>query len=338
MNLRVAAGLAALAQAGAAGNDRPVIGILTQPLNVEYTGLDFGVGAANTTYIAASYVKFAESAGSRVVPLHFDSSDAELTETFKHINGIIFPGGGADIANEPGNRHRQAANLLYKLAVEANKAGETFPIHGTCLGFEMLSLIAAEDDGVLCGRCYTTEGTPLPLNFTAAARTSHLFSGMSADLRKAVSAEKLTENSHRSGLDPIEFKKSQKLRDVFTILSTNTDPNNGRLFVSSMESHKYPFSATQWHPEKNNFEWGKIGNKYAAIPHSENAVLLSQYMANNFIARARRNSHQFPSEGSLKAALIYNTVPRTDPQGYFEQVYLWPRKESQQEDHKAVIV
>jgi hypothetical protein len=32
----------------------------------------------NTTYIAVSYVEFLESAGARVVPIHYDSSDGEL--------------------------------------------------------------------------------------------------------------------------------------------------------------------------------------------------------------------------------------------------------------------
>jgi hypothetical protein len=32
----------------------------------------------NTTYIAVSYVEFWESAGARIAPIHYDSSDGEL--------------------------------------------------------------------------------------------------------------------------------------------------------------------------------------------------------------------------------------------------------------------
>ena len=35
-----------------------------------------------------------------------------------------------------------------------------------------------------------------------------------------------------------------------------------------MESKLYPFTATQWHPEKNAFEWGDKLH----IPHSRGAV------------------------------------------------------------------
>ena len=35
-----------------------------------------------------------------------------------------------------------------------------------------------------------------------------------------------------------------------------------------MESKKYPYTATQWHPEKNAFEWGDKLH----IPHSKGAI------------------------------------------------------------------
>ena len=64
-------GLGALVRAE---NDRPIVGILTQPLGTEQNS-----SKSSTTMIAASYVKFLESAGARVVPVHYDSSAAELT-------------------------------------------------------------------------------------------------------------------------------------------------------------------------------------------------------------------------------------------------------------------
>lgn len=45
----------------------------------------------NTTFIAVSYVEFLESAGARVVPIHYDSSDGELKALFQSINGILLP-------------------------------------------------------------------------------------------------------------------------------------------------------------------------------------------------------------------------------------------------------
>src|SRR5687767_8821686 len=51
-------------------NDRPIIGVLTQ----EYFGGFKGYGN-NHSYIAASYVKWVESAGGRVVPILLDQKE-----------------------------------------------------------------------------------------------------------------------------------------------------------------------------------------------------------------------------------------------------------------------
>lgn len=62
----------------------PVVGVLTQPtppIN----------GTANL-YIAASYVKYAEAGGARVVPVFSDRSREELTSLFSKLNGLLVPG------------------------------------------------------------------------------------------------------------------------------------------------------------------------------------------------------------------------------------------------------
>jgi gamma-glutamyl hydrolase len=311
-------------------NNRPIIGILTQPLNVELLSDDHGLGSTqdNRSYIAASYVKFAESSGARVVPMHFEASNEELAKLFHSVNGLLLPGGGAEIRKLPNNRFREAAEFLYDLAIKANDAGDAFPIHGTCMGFQMLTVMAAQDDGVLCAGCYDTEGTPLPLEFTSAAKTSKLFSGLDSKLRTALATQNITENSHTSGVEPKKYESVPRLKKFFEVLSTNSD-SQGVPFVSTIEAKHYPITASQWHPEKNNFEWGKIGKLgYEAIPHSEAAVLLSQYMANNFVNRAKLNSHRFSSSEAETEALIYNHAPVADPQGYFSQIYLWGQKQS----------
>ena len=48
-----------------------------------------------TSYIAASYVKYLEMAGARVVPLIYNQPSDDIDTLLKGINGILFPGGGA---------------------------------------------------------------------------------------------------------------------------------------------------------------------------------------------------------------------------------------------------
>ena len=55
------------------------------------------IGNSNyTSYIAASYVKFVESGGARVVPILIDQSDDYYQMIFSSTNGLLIPGGAQD--------------------------------------------------------------------------------------------------------------------------------------------------------------------------------------------------------------------------------------------------
>ena len=308
-------------------NLRPIVGVLTQPLGAEGTvGSNAGARAGNTTYIAASYVKFLESAGARVVPVHYDSSAEELTALFNSINGLLLPGGGADLSNT--TRIRRSGQHLYKLAIAANEAGDAFPIWGTCMGFQFLSLLTSGKDSILCHDCYNSMGVPLPLEFVEpAASQSSLFGGMDATLKQWLATQKLTANSHHDGIKPATFDSDARLKAFYNVLSTNVD-SQGRPFVSSFEAKSYPFAGTQWHPEKNNFEWGTtLGPR--AIPHGAAATAVSQYVADFVVSQARRSTHRFATSDEEAAALIYNYPAVPDPSSYFSQVYLFQRPTTQ---------
>ena len=102
-------------------------------------------------------------------------------------------------------------------------------------------------------------------------------------------------NSHGHGLLMSEYERNTNLKSFFRVLSTNIAPSNGAVFVSTMEALEYPFYGTQWHPEKNNFEWSLGAGYYTNIPHSYNAILASQATANFFLQEARKSSHYLPT-------------------------------------------
>merc|ERR1712146_312901 len=197
-------------------------------------------------------------------------------------------------------------------------------IHGTCLGFQLLSILGGGGrEDVLCDGCYEgVEGIPMALNFTSSARDSKLFRNISSTLFEALRTQNLTSNEHHSGVLPTTFLSNDLLFKTFDVLSTNVDPKTGREFVSTIESKTRPYTGTQWHPEKSNFEWSTTVD----LPHSAHAVEVSQYIANDFVSRARMSSHHFHSQEIESQTLIYNDVKylQDDPDGYFAQIYLWP--------------
>ena len=75
-------------------NDRPMIGVLTQPLPEDLKNDPRFNG--KTSYIMASYINHLESAGARTVPLIFDGDlETELAK-LDHLNGVFYCGGGAE--------------------------------------------------------------------------------------------------------------------------------------------------------------------------------------------------------------------------------------------------
>uniref|UniRef100_A0A3Q2E2Y6 folate gamma-glutamyl hydrolase n=1 Tax=Cyprinodon variegatus TaxID=28743 RepID=A0A3Q2E2Y6_CYPVA len=250
-----------------------------------------------TAYIAASYVKFLEAAGARVVPVMINMTMEEYKTLFSSINGVLYPGGGVSIIS---SGYQRAAKAFYDLAIEANKQGDYFPVWGTCLGFEQLMYLTS---GKSLLSFTNTSGIALPLNFTEDVKGSRMFKAFPPELMRALSSEPLTENSHHWSLATLD-----SCHDYRFLSSLTSDP-----------AYNYPIYGTQWHPEKNAFEWSR-----PYIPHSPSAVRTTFHMAEFFVGEARKNFHKFPSKEEEDKALIYNYNPvYTGAESAFEQIYLF---------------
>ncbi|XP_059183291.1 gamma-glutamyl hydrolase-like [Centropristis striata] len=288
-------------QTRAKRNDRPIIGVLAQ--KPKYPG------GSETPYIAASYVKTLESAGARVVPVMIDRPPEEYRKLFNSINGIFYPGGAANITS---SGYQKAAKIFYELAIEANKKGDYFPVWGTCLGYEQLTVLTSGKN--LLSRTNTSD-VSYHLDFTDEAKDSRMFKGFPAELMEALASEPLTANAHKWSVTVSDFMANEELNNFYKVLSTNTD---GKIeFVSTVEAYDFPIYGTLWHPEKTPFEWGR-----PYISHSLSAVQSAFYIAEFFVNEARKNFHRFESDEEESKALIYNYNPvYTGPKSTFEQRY-----------------
>ncbi|KAK0137163.1 Gamma-glutamyl hydrolase [Merluccius polli] len=288
-------------------NNRPIIGILTQEV------MDDVMKPFGKTYIPDSYVKYIESAGSRVVPIRLTLTTTEYEKIFKSINGLLLIGGSADLETSDFAR---VTRVFYRLALQANDEGDHFPIWGTCMGLQLLTALAA-------GECLLTktpaENIALPLNLTANVPSSRMFQGFPSELMNALSKEPLTGNFHHFGITTKTFAENEKLRNFYTILSTNVAENGAR-FVSTMEGKRYPFYGVQWHPEVNRFQWKPNLN----YPHSSNAVRVSSLLAEFFVNEGRRSFHSYATPEEEASSLIYNYVP-VNTQNFtgYEQIYFF---------------
>ena len=271
-------------------NNRPIIGILAQ--STKRTSIE----KLGESYIDAAYVKFVESSGARVVPIKTNLDEEEVLNLFKSLNGVLFPGGDVSVTDSD---YARIGNLIYNQAMTAFNNNDYFPLWGICLGFELFATMVSGSSSVLSKS--DSENLPLPLYFTPEYRNSKLFADISPELAKYLSTASTTLNLHHNCVSVETFKANKKLNNFFHVLSTNND-RNGKEFVSTMEGIKYPFYSTQWHPEKNSFEWSTALN----IPHYPMSIKVTEYMSNFFVNQTRYNNHKFKSSKEEEAQLIYN--------------------------------
>jgi len=283
-------------------NNCPIIGIYALP------------SKKGPQEIIASYVKWIESAGARVVPLSNTITEEEVKETLSSLNGLLFTGGSAPITDN--------ARSLFKQAMEFNKNGEYFPVWGTCLGFEWIIEMAGSLSRDQMDQKYDAENYSIPIIFTDYGRQkSRIFAEAPEELKKIFATEDVTLHLHQGGLSPEHWQQNDLLTNFFHLISTDTD-RKARPFVSMYEGKTYPIYGSQWHPEKVQFEFCRTstGALQDNIQHTRNAVWASQHLINFFVDECRKSSHKFPTQVQEDAALIYRyPVTRTteSEQTYF---------------------
>jgi len=260
----------------------------------------------------SAYVKWIESGGGRVVPIPYTSTTDELDFLFESLNGIFFTGG--DLSLDPATQYYQSGNYLFQKVLAANDAGDYFPMWGTCMGFQFLNILAAQNNSVLSSGVFASENISLALDFTSQAPASRLYGSAPPSIYHTLQTENCTVNYHHDGVEPHIFKSNPALFNFYNLLSTNRDLK-GLEFVSSVEAKNYPIYGVQYHPERIQFEFPGP----TAIDHSPSSILVAQYHANFLVNEAKKNNHHFPADVE-DSYLIYHYTPvylGFSEQGYY---------------------
>ncbi|XP_045495981.1 gamma-glutamyl hydrolase-like [Colias croceus] len=276
-------------------NERPIIGILSQEQSFYLHGKF--PEESYTSYIAASYVKDVEKAGARVVPILIGKDRSYYKELMKKLNGVLFPG-GATFFNQS-NGYADAAQHIYEIAQEFNDAGDYFPIFATCLGFQLM-IILASGRGTVENRSSCRSFTNLPLVFASDFRSSKMFRDAPEDMIHILANENVTINYHQYCILDSNLKAYNLIND-WRPTSYSYDDNHIK-FIATYEHRRYPFYAVQFHPEKSSFEW-KLSKHYA---HSINAVKSNRVFMDFFVSECRKNTHAFEDASEENKYLIYN--------------------------------
>lgn len=294
-------------------NLNPVIGILTTP-----TSEGWPFPSTVYSYIAASYVHFIESAGARVVPIPWDAYN--MTDYLDMLNGVLFTGGDGDLVasdNETFTPYGQALANVVNYVFQANNKGTYYPLWGTCLGFEAISIIISMNDSIL-EPCAGGVNVSTNNFINPQYNNSRLLANVPSWLIQLMATGNISYFNHISmvGADAPNF--NPLFAGNLSAVTYSID-DNGVQFISSFESPKYPIYGTQFHQEKSPFEWRT--DLYLAINHSYPAVLLEQYLANFYVNETRKNFNDFNSDDDWM--LIYNYNATFVEQSSFTQIYLF---------------
>lgn len=286
-------------------NSRPIIGIVSLANSDEPN--------ETQSYIPASYVKWLEQAGARIAVIPFNAPPAVTDKLFAGLNGLLFTGGGLSLDTH--TVYWKQAQYLWNKAIALNDAGNVFPIWGSCQGFQLMHLLAAQPadhEDILKCEAYDSTNLPLPLNMTQAALGSKLFgpaqfipalmdgSSMKPTLYDVFATHAITQNLHNCGVHPDDFARDPLLPSFFKVLSTNHDLQ-GKPFVSTIEGVKYPFWAAQWHAERTQFEWS-VNEKLA---HTAESIAAHSYVAQRWMMLARQSKQRYATMEEETANLIY---------------------------------
>lgn len=302
-------------------NNRPMIGIMTEPIHTNETlsSKPMPIPDGATEYIAASYVKWVESGGARVVPIRYTWPKEKLLKIFRQLNGLLLPGGGASLEPKK-SQYYEAVRVLWDYSLkERNRAPVIF---GTCLGFEQLSVLAAGSDyGVLSesGK-FNSEDQVLNVQDMPydVRETSRLFKHISPMLLEKLRYENATYHSHEMGVTPEVWESKRELQKIFSPPLAYGRDKSGKKFVSIVESTRASglnIYAVQFHPEKPLFEW----SSFSHIPHSNTAMDFGIYLARFFVEEAKKNKNRVIGGPKMEQEYV---IENGGPDGLGRRIYL----------------
>ncbi len=320
-----------------------VFGILSQPYYGDGHDEDNSDDTDyNSTYIAASYVKWLEDGGARSIPIPYDASPSLVEDILGQVDGVLFPGGGSSLPSSAITIWEKLHSESYYYPTKDKVPGDMIPLWGTCLGMEFIVQLAADPTEKDC-RCRFNEdilekgydATNISLPLLEVDRTGLYQPESVYDI---VTEYNVTMNNHHLGISPERFRNNSGLTRRFDITSINYD-GNGKPFVSTIEpSKRYstklslsssglpPVYGVQYHPEKNIHEYGFYPNTaipYEAIDHSPEAIDFSLYEARFLVSLARENidSRRYTNGGE-----VVQSVPgKYNKPDLYPMIYTYPR-------------
>jgi len=200
--------------------------------------------------------------------------------------------------------------------MDANIKGDFFPVMGTCLGYQVLTSVMAQNWTNLI---HVHSGNNISKNvfLTDNGIGNSMYTNMPGDLVDLMESNNISFFHHNNTPDPRGWEENEFLKSTMQVLAWTEDYANNT-YAASVGGIDLPFWGTQFHPEKETYEWWVE----EGIPHTHNAIEYEQYFGNFFVNQSRLSGHAFDSEEQAQEFDIAIMNAQFLP-GPFETVYFY---------------
>lgn len=342
--------------------DRPLIGIFSMPLpsklrqkllvkieesSEEVEGLRGEEDLKELSFFPSSYAKWVQDQGADVLPIDYKTSTEELTVLMSKLHGILLTGGATELYSKDEVKiyrksvrktQKQPSMFSRKIGVvlqEAKKINleRTFPIWGTCLGFEAMVLnevnYSVEMERVnnlnsIAPIKLVSRQTYVHSSTTQLVQTSpNVFNYLSTEDIQQVEHHSLAYFNHLNGFPLADFTQNEATSANFEVLATTLTlhRHQKREIVAAIRHKHFPFFGVQFHPEKTRFESG------VPLRGDPQANKVADLLGRFFVDQARESAQQ--SQGTVHAALSHfqeYDFFKADHVGQFDQLELMRRR------------
>ncbi|XP_005182858.1 gamma-glutamyl hydrolase [Musca domestica] len=284
-------------------NFSPVIGILCIDIA---SALQKNYGKENQSYLAASYVKYLEAAGARVIPIWNNRSQDYYESIMNKINGILLPGGAIYFnkkycTKDMTSHCYDSSRCIFEIARQLNEQGRHFPLWGTCLGYQMLLTHSAGVEDVRQDCTDMKQSLPVQFEDQNVLKKSKLFANLDESMKEKMSKQPFGYHYHRYCITKGDLSLF-KIEGQWRVLATNKDAK-GLEFITLTEHVKFPFFGSQIHPERVFYENLHDRDSCHQCP---SCYELNQYFAKFFVQQCRANANRFEDHKELVRYSINN--------------------------------
>ena len=192
---------------------------------------------------------------------------------------------GGEMPIDRNNQWTSNIQNIIDYANKQNKQGNPYPLWATCLSYEAIMYLYSGRKDNMTVLTHVEGQRGMPGNLTIKNGNSVLIKALSSEQYKDVTTGDGLLWFHQSWAVTLEtYEQTEGINSFWKLVSTSTTVK-GVEQVSTVEAFDYPYYMTQYHPEKNNFEWN-INPK-----RTYNAISVSQKLINEFVKVARLNKN-----------------------------------------------